>query len=194
MRRAFLSVLAIVIFVLTVSVTCDSRAATPQSNSSNNSSTTDTQTLQALLREVRELRQDLRTSTIASERAQILLTRLQAQQQAVDSAQKETDAVRNQVNEAELHSKTLENQIKYYSDQDTEEATPDATKRQRIEQMINHWKAELQDAEAQRDAAQSSASQARQQLQLEQSKLDALQSELDQIDRVLANLASAPVN
>lgn len=194
MRRAFLSVLAIVIFVLTVSVTCDSRAATPQSNSSNNSSTTDTQTLQALLREVRELRQDLRTSTIASERAQILLTRLQAQQQAVTAAQKEVDGVRNQQNQAENRHTNIERQIQYYSDQDTEDATPDPARRQSLEQEIKRMKEALQEAETQRDSLQANEMRAKDELQVEQSKLAALQSELDEIDRALANLASTPVN
>ncbi|MGH9710386.1 MAG: hypothetical protein ACRD37_07555, partial [Candidatus Acidiferrales bacterium] len=51
------------------------------------STSTDSQTLQALLKEVRQLRQDVRTVTVASERVQILLSRLQAQQTAVGRAQ-----------------------------------------------------------------------------------------------------------
>ena len=194
MRRMLVLILLVVFPVLTFGVTVDCRAATRQSSSSSNSAANDSQTLQALLREVRELRQDLRSATIASERAQILLTRLQSQQQTVIGAQKEVDAARGQLNEAELRRTTLENQIKYYSDQDNEDSTPDASKRQQVEQMLTHWKLNLQEAEAQRDAAQARETQAKQQLQLEQSKLDALQSELDQIDRALANLASQPVN
>lgn len=193
MRRALISVLLVVLFVFTSGVICDSRSATRQS-SSGSAVANDSQTLQALLREVRELRQDLRTSTIASERAQILLTRLQAQQQSVTSAQKELDQTRLQLNQAENRRRNIQRQIQYYSDKDTEDATPDPAKRQSLEQEINRMKAALQEAETQRDGLQANEMRARDASQVEQSKLDTLQSELDQIDRALANLASQPVN
>lgn len=194
MRRALVFLLLVVLFGFTFGVTVDSRAATRQSNSTSNSAANDSQTLQALLREVRELRQDLRTTTVASERAQILLTRLQAQQQAVTAAQKEVDGVRNQQNQAENRHTNIERQIQYYSDQDTEDATPDPARRQSLEQEIKRMKAALQEAETQRDSLQANEMRAKDELQVEQSKLAALQSELDEIDRALANLASTPVN
>lgn len=194
MRRALVFLLLVVLFGFTFGVTVDSRAATRQSNSPSNSAANDSQTLQALLREVRELRQDLRTTTVASERAQILLTRLQAQQQAVTAAQKEVDGVRNQQNQAENRHTNIERQIQYYSDQDTEDATPDPARRQSLEQEIKRMKEALQEAETQRDSLQANEMRAKDELQVEQSKLAALQSELDEIDRALANLASTPVN
>lgn len=194
MRRALVFLLLVVLFGFTFGVTVDSRAATRQSNSTSNSAANDSQTLQALLREVRQLRQDLRTTTVASERAQILLTRLQAQQQAVTAAQKEVDGVRNQQNQAENHHTNIERQIQYYSDQDTEDATPDPARRQSLEQEIKRMKEALQEAETQRDSLQANEMRAKDELQVEQSKLAALQSELDEIDRALANLASTPVN
>jgi chromosome segregation ATPase len=194
MRRVLVSLLLVVLFTLTFCLTLHSRAAAPQSSSTPDSAANDSQTLQALLREVRELRQDLRAATVASGRAQILLTRLQAQQQAVTTAQKELDDAHTQLLRAETRRNNIENQIKYYSDQDNEDSTPDATKRQSLEQNIQRLKGVLQEVDPQRDSAQASETQAKQQLQLEQSKLDALQSELDQIDRALAKLASRPVN
>lgn len=194
MRRALVFLLLVVLFGFTFGVTVDSRAATRQSNSTSNSAANDSQTLQALLREVRELRQDLRTTTVASERAQILLTRLQAQQQAVTAAQKEVDGVRNQQNQAENRHTNIERQIQYYSDQDTEDATPDPARRQSLEQEIKRMKEALQEAETQRDSLQANEMRAKDELQVEQSKLAVLQSELDEIDRALANLASTPVN
>lgn len=194
MRRALVFLLLVVLFGFTFGVTVDSRATTRQSNSTSNSAANDSQTLQALLREVRELRQDLRTTTVASERAQILLTRLQAQQQAVTAAQREVDGVRNQQNQAENRHTNIERQIQYYSDQDTEDATPDPARRQSLEQEIKRMKEALQEAETQRDSLQANEMRAKDELQVEQSKLAALQSELDEIDRALANLASTPVN
>jgi len=54
---------------------------------------TDSQTLQALLVAVRQLRKDLQTTTVASQRVQILLYRMQLQQSAVARAQSRLDDV-----------------------------------------------------------------------------------------------------
>src|SRR5260370_12717415 len=54
----------------------------------------DSQTLQALLSEVRQLRQDLQTTTIAAQRAQILIYRLQGQEAAVARASQRLDEAR----------------------------------------------------------------------------------------------------
>ncbi len=61
------------------------------------SALTDSQTLQALLSEVRQLRQDLRTITIASQRAQVLLYRLQAQVSVVRRMQERVDDTRSKL-------------------------------------------------------------------------------------------------
>lgn len=160
----------------------------------SSSTSTDSQTLQELLREVRELRQDLRTVTVASQRAQILLSRVQAQQTAVTEAQKEVDEAHSQTNQTERRSRQIQNQIKYYTDQDNEDRTPNAVERQNIEQNVARLNAILEQSHGDEAKMQADEMQAKDKLQFEQSKLDALQSELDQIDRTLANLSSQPVN
>lgn len=158
------------------------------------STSSDSQTLQALLREVRELRQEMRTITVASERAQILLSRQQMQQTAVQNAQKEEDAAKERTEQADEHSRRLTMQIKYYTDQDNEDATPNPDQRQRIEQQIASMKTMLEQANTDGAKAQSAEMQASEKLQIEQSKLAALQTELDQLDRNLQSLASQPVD
>src|SRR5437868_4201738 len=59
------------------------------------SGSTDSQTLQALLAEVRQLHHDLQTTTLAAQRAQILLYRLQAQQSVVRRMQERVDDPRS---------------------------------------------------------------------------------------------------
>lgn len=162
--------------------------------STSTSTSTDSQTLQALLREVRELRQEMRTMTVASERAQILLSREQLQQAAVQNAQKEEDTAKERTERADEHSQQLTRQIKYYTDQDNEDATPNPEQRQRIEQELASMKTMLEQANADDAKAQSAEMQANEKLQIEQSKLAAIQTELDQVDRALQNLASQPVN
>ena len=158
------------------------------------STSTDSQTLQALLHEVRELRQDVRTVTAVSERAQILLARLQAQQAATEDAQKELDSARSRLDQAQKHQNGLNNQMRYYKDQDTEERTPDSAQRQRIEEMIGRFKSNLEEAGAEEQTAQTNEMQAKNTLQLEQAKLEALQNELDRLDKTLENLTNQPVN
>lgn len=158
------------------------------------STSTDSQTLRALLREVRELRQELRAMTAASERAQILLSREQMQQAAVENAQKEEDAAKARTQQADERSRRLTMQIKYYSDEDNEDATPDPQQRQRIEQELASMKMQLEQVNSDNANTQSAEMQAKEKLQIEQSKLSTIQQELDQLDRSLESFASQPVN
>jgi len=66
----------------------------------------DSQTLQALLSEVRQLRQDLQTTTIAAQRAQILLYRLQGQEAAVARASQRIDEAGKSSPESKLSGST----------------------------------------------------------------------------------------
>lgn len=155
---------------------------------------TDSQTLQALLREVHQLRQEVRAITVVSERAQILLSREQMQQAVVESAQREVDAAKARTEQADEHSRQLTREIKYFTDADNEDATPNPAERQRIEQALEQSKGQMEQANADYAKAQSAEMQAKENLQIEQSKLSALQTELDQLDRNLQSLASQPVN
>jgi len=67
------------------------------------STSTDSQTLQALLAEVRKLRHDLQSTTIAAQRAQILLYRLQGQEAAVARASQKLDDSRARLIETQSH-------------------------------------------------------------------------------------------
>src|SRR6266851_9632315 len=62
---------------------------------------TDSQTLQALLDEVRQLRKDLQTTTVASQRVQIILYRLQLQEGAIARVQQRVDEVHSKLAEAQ---------------------------------------------------------------------------------------------
>lgn len=185
MRRALLLVLSFCLLPF---------PATVFAQSGSSLSPSDSQTLQALLREVRELRQDVRSVTVASERAQILLSRLQAQQAAVDSAQKEVDEATERVRQVNSRQHDLQAEIKYYSDQDNEDRTPNASDRQRIESVLDRMKSNLDSSSNDAEEAQTAQMQAKEKLQIEQGKRDALQSALDQVDKSLQDLSSQPVN
>ncbi len=61
------------------------------------SASNDSQTLQALLAEVRQLRHDLQTTTVAAQRAQILIYRVQAQESVVRRMQERVDDARSRL-------------------------------------------------------------------------------------------------
>src|SRR5207249_5887194 len=84
-RSSFL-MLGLVLGFLSFSTTCFGQTTTG-----------DSQRLQALLSEIRLLRQDLQTTTIAAQRAQILIYRLQGQEAAVARASQRLDDARDKL-------------------------------------------------------------------------------------------------
>jgi hypothetical protein len=75
-------------------------------------SSTDSQTLQALLAEMRQLRQELRITTVAAQRVQILLYRLQIQEGAVERAQRRVDDARSALSQTQAEVKMIAFTIK----------------------------------------------------------------------------------
>src|ERR1700746_1322256 len=78
--------------------------------------TGDSQTLQALLSEVRQLRQDLQTTTIAGQRAQILIYRLQGQEAAVARASQRLDEARDKLARSQDERKHVAADVKRFGD------------------------------------------------------------------------------
>ena len=132
--------------------------------------------------------------TVTSERAQILLSREQAEQAAVASAQKELDSANSRVSEIQRQERDSQEQIQYFSDQDNEDRTPNASSRQRIEALLQRFKANVEQQGQEEQSALTGQMQAKDKLQIEQGKLDALQSELDRLDKDLQDFANQPIN
>src|SRR5947199_9906508 len=80
------------------------------------SASTDSQTLQALLSEVRQLRHDLQTTTLAAQRAQILLYRLQGQEAIVARASQRLDDARAKLAEIQSNRTKHTTDTKKYED------------------------------------------------------------------------------
>src|SRR3977135_1894147 len=74
----------------------------------------DSQTLQALLSEVRQLRQDLQTTTIAGQSAQILIYRLQGQEAAGARASQRLDEAREKLARIQDERKHVATDIKQH--------------------------------------------------------------------------------
>jgi len=148
----------------------------------------DSQTLQALLLEVRQLRQDLQTTTIAAQRTQILLYRLQGQEAAVARAAQRLEEARDRLAGAQAERKHLAAEIKQHEESiGNRENSP--AQRKLLEDRLPEEKARLESFESQEQQEQTKELDAEQQLRTEESKLSDLRDQLDQLDKTLENAA-----
>ena len=145
----------------------------------------DSQTLQALLSEVRELRQELRISLTRMQSTQILLTRLQTQQAALTRASERLNEARSKLADVQNHQKDVRNNLKRFEDVLSDEQNPGQQKE--LRDRINHSKVELESSETYVEQCQATEIEADQQLRAEQDKLNALETQLDELVRKLGN-------
>jgi len=136
-----------------------------------------------LLAEVRQLRQELRTTTLAAQRVQILLYRLQIQEGTVARAQRRADEARSALSQTQAEVKMAASSIKDTEDKVTNAQNPVERKRQ--EDLLTKLKAYLESQENSAQQLQAKESEAEQELRAEQAKLNALQDQLDRLDKSL---------
>jgi hypothetical protein len=150
----------------------------------------DSRTLESILEELHKLRQELQTTSAASQRAQILLYRVRLQMDTVDHLNQRLEQARRQVAVARNEVNHFLEQKK--RDQDALNENPDPAKRKALEddlaltqQRLEQIKDNQPDAEG-REAAVASD------LRNEQAKLGELQDQLDRLDKQLANSLPPP--
>ena len=148
------------------------------------SSSTDSQTLQALLAEVRQLHHDLQTTTIAAQRAQILLYRLQGQEALVARASQRLDDARAKLAEVQSNRTKLTSDIKKYEDL-VGQAGTSSTDRKQIEDLLPQRKAKLASLENEEQQRQTREIEAEDELRAGRAKLSELQDQLDQLQKTL---------
>jgi len=147
------------------------------------SASTDSQTLQALLVEVRQLRHDLQTTTIAAQRAQILLYRLQGQEAATRAWQKLDDA-RARITETQSNRTRVTSDIKQNEDF-VSGAENSPAERKQVEESLTQLKGKLASLENEEQQRQTREIEAEDQLRTERAKLSELQDQLDRLEKVL---------
>ena len=148
------------------------------------SASTDSQTLQALLAEVRQLRHDLQTTTIAAQRAQILLYRLQGQEAAVTRASQKVDDARARITEMQSNRAKLTSDIRRHEDfvSGTENSPAE---RKQVEEVLTQLKGKLASLENEEQQRQTREIEAEDQLRAERAKLGELQEQLDRLEKIL---------
>jgi hypothetical protein len=147
----------------------------------------DTQTLQALLSEVRALRQELRASLNRTQSMQILLARFQVQEGVVTKASDRLNESRQKVFDTHVHQKELAVEAKRLEDALNSAETPQ--QQADLQEKIKQVKSDLEVAGNIAQQQQTTEIQAEQQLRDEQDKLGALESQLDELIRVMGSPA-----
>ncbi|HKN61454.1 MAG TPA: hypothetical protein VJW93_09770 [Candidatus Acidoferrales bacterium] len=150
----------------------------------------DSQTLQALLTEVRELRQDLRISLARVQSAQILLSRSQIQQAAVTRASEHLDDARSKLAEVQVVQKSEAAELKRFQDALSAADSPEQQKE--IQDSIGRAQSDLDASASVEQQRQATEADAEQQLRTEQAKLDALETQLDDLAKKLDEPSGQP--
>jgi chromosome segregation ATPase len=146
----------------------------------------DSQTQQSLLSEVRLLRQDLRTTTVATQRSQILVYRLQGQEAAVGRASQRLDEAREKLARTQDERKHVTAEVRQHEDFVSNTENP-PTQRKALENRLPELKTRLESLESEEQQHQSREIDAEQQLQAEEVRLSDLRDRLDRLDKALEN-------
>ena len=155
------------------------------------SGSTDSQTLQALLAEMRQLRLEVRTATIAAQRAQILIYRVQAQQAVVTRLSQRVDNNGSRLTQNQNEQKMFASQIKRL--EDLRDSQNDSERKQTDEQLTQ-MKARIEQLSTEEQDMLPRKIQLEEELRMEQTKLAQLRDDLDRIDKALEQTARAPAD
>ncbi len=133
------------------------------------------------------MRRDLQTTTVAAQRVQIALYRLQLQDAAVARMTKLIEDAHSTLASLASDRKNVVAQIERLEEQ--RNRTPDARERRAIEEeALPEFKRRLEQLAKEEERWRRKATEAEGQLNLEQQKLDALHALLDQLDQALQNV------
>ncbi len=138
---------------------------------------------QLLLNEVRQLRQDLAAATLATQRTQILLYRLQLEESAMARAMQRLDQAKSLRSSLQQRRKGIADQIQAMEDESGR--TQGAAQKAPLPQMIAGFKRETENLALQEQDAQAKEIDAESQVRTEQAKRDALEAALDKLDKQL---------
>jgi len=147
----------------------------------------DTQALQALVAEIRQLRQDMQATTVATQRVQIVLYRLQIQTALVTGAASRLDDARTLLGKAQSDKKTIADRVPQL--EESAKSVQDPKERKNMEDMLVGTKMQIERLAADEQRLQSRAIDAETQFRAEQNKLADLQDQLDRLDKLLDSLS-----
>lgn len=176
MLRSFLILFG---FLLASTITCAQRTVSA-----------DSQTLEALLEEVRQLRQELRSTSVTSVRAQILLHRVQIQEAAVVRLSQKAESAQARLAESQSAQQRVTDQI--HALENDKQSSSDSRQEQELEHALENLKHNLQQLDREVQQRQAKASEAEEQMRVEQDKLSELEDQLERLDKELERSVRSP--
>jgi chromosome segregation ATPase len=147
----------------------------------------DTQALQALVMEIRQLRQDLQATTLATQRVQIVLYRLQTETALATRASSRLDEARSSLGNLQSDKRTIADRLPQM--EESVKSVQDPKERKNMEDAVVGTKMQLERMAADEQRLQSRAIDAETQFRTEQNKLADLQDQLDRLDKLLDSLS-----
>jgi chromosome segregation ATPase len=146
----------------------------------------DSAALQALVNEIHQLRIDLQTTTVTTQRVQIVLYRLQSQTGLVTRAASNLEDARSSLSHVQAEKRQASTEL-----QKMEErlgATQNPLEHKGLEENIGHIKSLVENFTAEEQRLQARVIDAETQTRAEQNRLADLQDQLDRLDKVLDGL------
>lgn len=150
------------------------------------STNSDSQTLQALLLEVRQLRQDMHSTLVATQRAQILIYRLQAQEAAVARTSQRLTETREKLTQLREEQTMLAENAKQREAVIRNEQSSEAERRS-AELSLSMIKSRLNTIEGEEEQTQAREMEAQQQERDEELRFTDMREQLDRLDKTLEN-------
>jgi len=145
----------------------------------------DSRTLESILEELHKLRQELQTTSAASQRAQILLYRVRLQMDTVEHLNQRLEQARRQVAVAKNEVNHFLAQKK--RDEEALTENPDPAKRKELEDDLALTQQRLEQIKDNQPEAEAREATITSDLRNEQAKLGELQDQLDHLDKQLAD-------
>ena len=147
------------------------------------SATPDSTALQALVSEIHQLRQDLQATTVAAQRVQIALFRLQTQTTAVARATSRLDELRSRISQAQSQHGEIAARMQMFEEKQRNSHDPNELKI--AADVLPQLKAGMDREAGEEQRLQASEAEAASQLRTEQARLNDLQDQLDKLDKIL---------
>ena len=138
----------------------------------------------------RQLRKDLQATTVASQRVQIILYRLQLQEGAVARVQQRADEAHSKL--AEARSSTRDRDAAKERVETALNETQNSAERKQLDKLLSDVKGQLESQKAAEQEWQTKEAEATQELRSEEAKLAALQEQFDQLDKILEQSSRQP--
>ena len=140
--------------------------------------------IKELLAEVRGLRQAMERAATVGARIQLLVARVQLQEQRISELSKRVVAVRDEMSKLDVQAIEMQRQVSHAEKAATSTAFP-ADERTQMAQVADDWKAKLATVDKRRQELASEESMLSQQIAADQGRWSDVNGQLDDIERSL---------